>query len=65
MTITIYPGYTPDYVIFKTTDISPEAKIFERYWGKITVLKEDIYKMMKDVTEYVYTELGENCVFEV
>lgn len=65
MVVTIYKGYTDDYVIFGTTGISPECKIFKQKWGKITVATKDVYQMICDITDFVNNELGEEVLFEV
>ena len=65
MVISIWGGYSNDYVIFGTTGFSPEAQMFKQKWGKITVATKDVYKMICDIADYVNNELGEECLFEV
>lgn len=58
MIVTIYEGYTRDYVLLKSQH--PE---FKREYGKVK--SYELYKDMLAIATWCNNEIGEECLFEV
>ena len=61
MTITIFEGYTPDYVLFGAKDDR-----FHKAFGNIVRAPvTQIYQNMAEITAWANNELGEEVLFEI
>lgn len=61
MTITIYEGYDKGYVLIGSKD-----KRFSEAWGDVyKVHKDNLYRDLVILTEWVNNDLGEECLFEI
>ena len=61
MIITIYEGYTENYVILN----SNHEEFYKRYGNKYILDNRHIYKELTKISSWVNNDLGEECLFEV
>lgn len=62
MTITIYEGYTKDYVILKSNNEDFKKKFGEQL---NVYCNTRMYKVLSEFSSWVNNELGEECLFEI
>jgi len=61
MIITIYEGYTENYVILN----SNHEEFSKRYGGKYILDNRHMYKELAEISHWCNNTVGEECLFEV
>ncbi len=65
MVVTIYSGYDNTYMTAGCRDMEFKEE-FEKKFGKLHEIHcSEVYKKLKNITDWCKDELGEECQFEV